>query len=412
MEFVFASVRKDLSRWWRDVPAIMIWLGIPFLIGGLITLMIDGQGGGSPTGTLLIADEDATLVSGIVAGAYSQDQLGELIVVEQVSLEDGERRILDGEASGFLIIPEGFQSAFLNAEPITLTLKTNPSQTILPGIIQDVTEVLLDAGFYLHEVFGEEIEQIQDFAGDDADIQDAFVAGVSVDINQKIEAMSANLSPLAMDLDIVEPPPAEPRPDMALLFFPGIVLMAILFSANGLAADYWRERDLGTLRRQVSTPGTLGRFVAGKALAASVVLGSIAGVTLLTGFLYHEVAWGRFAASLLWVTLGGVGLFAWFAALQMLFPNNKAANLVSMIILFPLMMAGGSFFPLAALPDWIAAIGVLSPNGFIVDRLAVQLSAADGPGIDAASWAMQLVITISGLTICAWRLSTGFARKS
>ena len=102
---------------------------------------------------------------------------------------------------------------------------------------------------------------------------------------------------------------------MALLFLPGIILMAVLFSSNSLAADYWAEREKGTLRRLVSAPGVLAGFVAGKAVAAMVVIGLIAVVTLIIGFAYHGVAWSKFLPSLLWLTCGGVGLFAWFAAL-------------------------------------------------------------------------------------------------
>ena len=409
MNFLVASFKKDLARWSQDKTALLIWLGIPFLMGGLITSMIDG-GGGTPTGLLLIADEDESLLSGFVAGAYSQDQVGDLIVVEQVTAEEGERRINDGDASGYLVIPEGFQDAFLNETPVTLTLKTNPSQTILPGIIQDVTEILLDAGFYAQRLLGPEIKRIQD-----SDLttlpDDVFVAGVSVDIQAKINSVTPKLSPLLLNVVIVEPPPAEPRPDMALLFLPGIILMAILFASNSLAADYWAEREKGTLRRLVSAPGVLSGFVAGKALAALAVMAFLATVTLTIGFVYHDVAWSKFLSSLLWVSFGGVGLFAWFAALQMLFPNNRAANLVTTILLFPLMMAGGSFFPLAALPDWIAGIGRLSPNGFIVDRLSGELTSASAWSIDAQSWLILFAMTISGLAISTWRLRTGFARR-
>jgi len=184
-----------------------------------------------------------------------------------------------------------------------------------------------------------------------------------------------------------------------------------LFSSNSLAADYWAEREKGTLRRLVSAPGVLSGFVAGKAFAALIVMGLIAAITLLIGFAYHDVAWSKFVSSLLWVSLGGVGLFAWFAALQMLFPNDRAANLVTMILIFPLMMAGGSFFPLAALPDSIANIGRLSPNGFIVDRLAGEFSAANAWSIDAGSWLILFVMTFSGLAVSTWRLRSGFARK-
>jgi len=410
MSFLYATFRKDLARWRQDMMAVLLWLGIPFLIGGLITSMVDGGDGASPTGILLIHDKDDSLLSGLIAGAYSQGQLGELISVEQVSLEEGTERINAGEASGFLIIPEGFTEAFLDDEPVTLTLKTNPAQTILPGIIQDVTEILLDLGFYAQAMFGPEIEQIRN-ADSIAVPDDVFVADVAVQIQDKIDTISPHLFPPAFDVQIVEPPPAEPRPDIALLFMPGIVLMALLFSAQGLSGDYWKERESGTLRRLVSTPGLLSRFVYGKALAATVIIAALGGTTLALGFLYHGLAWSKFVPSLIWVSISGVGLFAWFAALQMLFPNQKAASLLTSILLFPLMMMGGSFFPLDVLPDWIAAIGRLSPNGFVVDRLTRELTTAADWTFDASSWAIVIGLTIAGLAVCTWRLQTGFARR-
>ncbi len=409
MNFLIASVKKDIARWGRDRAAMLIWLGIPFLIGGLITSMMD-SGGGTPSGVLLIADEDATLLSGFVASAYSQDQLGDLIVVEQVTLDDGERRINDGEASGFLVIPKGFQDAFLDETPVTLTLRTNPAQTILPGIIEDVTEILLDLGFYAQRLFGPEIKSIKE-SNLDGKAADVFTAAISVEIRNKFETITKKLDPLALELEIVEPPPAEPRPDYALLFLPGIILMAVLFASGSLAADYWVERDKGTLRRLVSAPGALAGFVTGKAVAALLIMGAVVTVTLIVGFIYHGVAWSKFLPSLVWVSLGGVGLFAWFSALQMLFPNGRAANLVTTILLFPLMMAGGSFFPLAALPGWIADIGRLAPNGFIVDRLGNELTSATAWSIDARSWLILIAVTASGLILSALRLKTGFARR-
>jgi ABC-type multidrug transport system permease subunit len=232
-----------------------------------------------------------------------------------------------------------------------------------------------------------------------------------VDIQHKINKIMEKTDPLAIELEIVEPPPAEPRPDYALLFLPGVILMAVLFAANSLAADYWVERDKGTLRRLVSAPGAMGGFVTGKAVAALAMMGFVVSVTLVVGFVYHGIAWSKFVPSLLWVSFGGVGLFAWFAAIQMLFPNNRAANLVTMILLFPLMMAGGSFFPMAALPDWIADIGRLAPNGFIVDRLANEFVSATAWAIDWQSWLTLFAITAGGLLVSTLRLRTGFARR-
>ena len=38
MRFTRESLRKDLSRHARDPVAVALWIGIPLLVGGLITL--------------------------------------------------------------------------------------------------------------------------------------------------------------------------------------------------------------------------------------------------------------------------------------------------------------------------------------------------------------------------------------
>ncbi len=407
MSFVIATFKKDLSRWRQDALAIVIWLSIPLLIGGLISALVGG-GGPRPVAVLLLVDQDDSMLSGVIAGAYGSGQLSELITVEKVSLEEGTERINAGDASGLLIIPNGFGNAFVNNEPVTLMLKTNPAQIILPGIITNVTEVLLDAGFYAQELFGEEITKIMGTTESVRD--DLFVAAISVDINNKIESIAPKLSPPVIDVEIVEPPPAKPRPPLALLFLPGIVLMAMMFSANGMANDYWTERAHGTLRRLVTAPGQLGAFVTGKALAAAAVIAGVGGVTLVIGFLYHGISWLKFPSSLVWIAVSGVALFAWFSALRMLFSTQNAASVVSMLILFPLLMAGGSFFPLAVLPGWIAAIGRASPNGFVADKLTIELTAAGAWTIDLNSWLIVIAAGVMGLAVCAWRLRAGFAR--
>lgn len=407
MKFMLSSMRKDLARWWQDRTALLIWLGIPFLIGGMITTMMDGGDGAKPHGILLLVDQDDSLLSGLVAGAYTSGELGELISVEKVSLEEGNARIDAGDGSALLIIPAGFGDAFLNEVPVTLTLKTNPSQTILPGIITDVTEILLDAGFYAQRLFGAEISEIVN--GGDAD--DAAVVALVTRINNKINNIAPHLFPPAIDLQIVPPPPAEPQLPLALMFLPGVIMMAILFSANSLAADYWVERQNGTLRRLVFAPARLMAFVTGKALAVGVVIAALVLITMTVGFLYHGIAWNEFLPSLIWLTVSGVGIFAWFAVLQMMFATQRNANLLTTILLFPLLMAGGSFFPLAVLPDWIAAIGRVAPNGFVVDRMATELITPGAWSIDLNSWLIVLAMTASGLAISAWRLRSGFARS-
>jgi len=405
MRFALSSFKKDIARLSRDKVSTLIWILIPLLVGGLVTTLMGSDV--KPHGVLLMVDQDESFLSELIAGAYTAGELGELISVEKTTLEEGSARINEGDVSGLLIIPAGFGTAFLDSTPVTLTLKTNPSQTILPGIITNVTEILLDAGFYAHQLFGEEIRLMKNL-GDDP--PDALIAAIAVTMQNKIEAIAPQLDPLVIDLEIVEPPPKEPAPLLALLFLPGIIIMAVMFSANGIASDWWRERELGTLRRLIYAPGQLGSFIVGKALAATVIIGMVGGLTLVVGFLYHGIPWAKLPSSLIWISISGVALFAWFAALQMMFNNQKTANIVSSMLLFPLLMAGGSFFPLAVLPGWIAAIGRASPNGFIADKLTTEITAGSAWAIDLNSWLTIIVGAVLGLAVCAWRLRSGFAR--
>ncbi len=406
MSFALTSFWKDITRWRQDVMSTMIWIFIPLLIGGLLTMLMSGQGV-KPHGVLLMVDQDGSLLSELIAGAYSAGELGELISVEKTSLEEGTKRINAGEASGLLIIPKGFGAAFLESEPVTLTLKTNPSQIILPGIIRNVTEILLDAGFYAHQLLADEINTIKDLS---AAPSDAVVGAIAIGMRHKLETAGTRLFPPAIEIEIVEPPTKKPGPPAALLFMPGIILMAVMFAVNSLAGDFWREREQGTLRRLLFAPGKLGEFVAGKALAAAAVVCAVGGLTLVVGFLYHDIYWLKLPVSLLWISVSGVALFAWFAVLQMLFSTRKAANLFSSMLLFPLLMLGGSFFPLEAMPDWMAAIGRTSPNGFVAHHLKLEVISEGAWSIAPTEWLIVTGAAVAGLIICQWRLQSGFAR--
>ena len=405
MSFALSSFHKDAARWRRDWIAVLIWVSIPLMLGGLITILMGSNV--KPSGTLLLVDEDQTFFSELIVGAYSAGELGEFLNVEKTSYDDGLARVNAGEASGLLVIPEGFAAAFLESEPVTLTLRTNPSQTLLPGIIRNVTEILLDAGFYAHQLFSDEIETLTSMSDDPTDAQ---VAAIAVAIQNKMETVAPQLFPPVINIEIVEPPEEKPGPPLALLYMPGVIMMAVVFSANGLAADFWREREQGTLRRLVFSPALMREFLAGKALAAGLIIAIVAGFTLLLGFLYHGIGWTHYPVSLLWLVVSGIALFAWFSALQMLFTNQKIAGVVSTLLVFPLLMAGGSFFPLAVMPGWIATIGRASPNGFMADRLTTEVTSIGAGAIDMQSWLIVLAGAVGGLIICGWRLRAGFAR--
>jgi ABC-type multidrug transport system permease subunit len=55
--------------------------------------------------------------------------------------------------------------------------------------------------------------------------------------------------------------------------------------------------------------------------------------------------------------------------LQTFAGGQRGGEMLSNLVVMPLMMIGGSFFPFEAMPAWMAAVGQWTPNGLAVLRL-------------------------------------------
>src|SRR5512134_141601 len=124
MRYQLVAATKDIRRRLADPAALAFWIALPLLLGGLLSF-ISGDGGAPPRATVLVADEDGTFVSGLLRTALAQAPLD----LEPVELDDGRRRIDDGDATALLVVPAGFQQTVLDGvSSAELTLVTNPAQ--------------------------------------------------------------------------------------------------------------------------------------------------------------------------------------------------------------------------------------------------------------------------------------------
>jgi ABC-type multidrug transport system permease subunit len=410
--FLFAVIRRDVLTALRERWGLLLWIAIPLVIGGMLSQVVSGPGGPAPVAELLLVDQDQSLVSELLGGAFGQGQLAELVNVTPSNDPVAARERMDaGEASALLIIPAGFGEAVLLDEPVVLTLVTNPSQRILPGIIQEVLEILVQGEFYLHRVFGPEISSLSSAILGSNEPDDLAVADLAVSINQAVDSVADYLMPPLIGL-AVETPEVEPTdtgPSYMILLFPGIVLMALMFAAQSLSNDFWRERQQGTLRRLATTPRSLSQLTVGKAAAVAVLLSGVGGVVLTLGFLVLDLPWWRWPLAVIWQALGGVSLFAMMSVVALLAPSQRAASILTSLLLFPLLMIGGSFFPLEAMPDWLASVGAWTPNGVVATQLKLFLLGRN-TAADLLLAMLGLLAAIAVLLgICRWRL-TEFAR--
>jgi ABC-type multidrug transport system permease subunit len=386
MRFVWLSAAKELTRLRRDPLSLLIPIGIPLIMAVLMNAMFGG-GNATPQGRLLVADEDNTIASSVLTGAFGRDPLRKMVHVESVNQTEGRARVDRGEVSALLVIPKGLQAAYLENRPFRLQLISNPSQRILPKMIEETLSMMVDAGFYLQEVAGDTLRTFQ--AGRPP--TDVEIARSSVVMRNLGTKLSKYLNPPLIELETSVMQEKRQTGSFASLFFPGMLFMALMFISNNLATEMWREQMQGTLRRLAMTPAPLGAFLGGRVLFAGMVMLAVtlAGIGAMR---WMSVPVASIPAAALWLVFAGTVFFLLLLLLSMHASNRRAANVLGNLVIFPLMLVGGGMFPLELMPAWMAKVGSVTPNGWAVVQFKAILSGlANAQGLAAATAGLLVV---------------------
>lgn len=404
MGFLAISLRKDWARMRRDPLSLATAAGIPLVLAVLITLVF-GREPATPRGRLLLADEDDTVVSNLIAGAFSREPLGKMLVVEKVGREEGRARIDRGEASAFLLIPKGLQHAFLLDQPFRMQLFTNPSERILPQIVKETLSIVVDGAFYLQRVAA---GQLHAFAakGTPTDLE---IAQVSVSISHLATNLDKYLNPRVIDLETEVAQAKTAEPSFAAILLPSMLFMGLLFIANSLAGDIWKERVAGTLRRLASAPVSMAAFLASRVVFVAVVYGIVAIAGLVAADKLAGMPVPSLPAAVLWMAFVGTVFYLLFLWIAVQPATQRAANVLSNLIIFPLSMLGGCFFPFEWMPAWMARMGRLTPNGWALTEFKAILDGNAGAAHLAASAALLAGVAALAFVLTLRRLRRGFA---
>jgi ABC-type multidrug transport system permease subunit len=398
MRFVWVSALKDLRILRRDPFSVATWVGIPLCIGLLMRLVFGGGGGAQPQGLLLIADRDQTIVSNLLAGAFSNDPLGKMLIVEKVEERTGRARIDRGDGSALLVIPQGLQDAFLNNRPYRLQLFTNAGQRILPKIVEESLSGMVDGSFYLQRVAGGELR------GLDTGPTDADLIQRALQVRRLVEDMRKYLSPPLIQLETTVVAEKKKSAGTGDFFFPNMIFLSLLLMANGLSTDIWRERTSGTLRRLAVSPAPLAAFLAGRVAMVALVYGVVAIAAVTTAKYLAAVTVTNMAAAAGWAAISGTVFYLLLLPMAVYSSGQRGADVRGNLLVFPLAMAGGCFFPFEVMPDWLARIGRWTPNGLAVVQFKAVLQGAASPAHLAAVLAglaalgfMAFLLTLRGL---------------
>ena len=198
-------------------------------------------------------------------------------------------------------------------------------------------------------------------------------------------------------------------------FFPGIVMMMVLFASIFGTITVIEDRHEGFLQGILVAPGSRVALVLGKSLGVSSV-GLLQALAFLAcapfaGFDLLSVDWGLLMSSLI---LGAVALSSFGFALAWWLDSSQAYHAIMSVLLLPAWILSGAMFPISPERETLAWVMRLNPMSYMVDgvrRAFYEPSALPTGSTVGASVSIDLMIML-GSALGALALAASVVRRS
>jgi len=152
--------------------------------------------------------------------------------------------------------------------------------------------------------------------------------------------------------------------------FPGVLAMAVLFTAIFSAISIVWDREFGFLREMLVAPVRRSALVIGKCFGgATVATGQGIVMLCLAGAVhvpYNPVLILTLVGELLLVALALTSFGVMMASRMQ---EVESFQVVMQFFVLPMFFLSGAFFPLSSIPTWLKALAVIDPLSYGVDPM-------------------------------------------
>jgi daunorubicin resistance ABC transporter membrane protein len=189
-------------------------------------------------------------------------------------------------------------------------------------------------------------------------------------------------------------------------FYPGIVVLTMLFTAIFSTISVIEDRHHGFLQAVLAAPASRTALVLGKTLGGVAIASLQAGALLLmaplAGFSYGEMNWPLLVGVLV---LAGVGFTALGFAMAWWIDSTQGYHAVMSVALIPLWMLSGAMFPPSSGSRVLGALMAADPMTYVVSaaRRGFHGGAVPADLLSAGSGGLELgvVALFAALAVAA-----------
>jgi ABC-2 type transport system permease protein len=212
--------------------------------------------------------------------------------------------------------------------------------------------------------------------------------------------------------------------DLRTFVYPGVLAMAVMFTAIFSAASIVWDREFGFLREMLVAPVRRGSIVLGKCLGGATVAGFQGVIVIAMAGLVHvpyapAMLLEVFALQvLLAFSITAFGVMAAARITQM-----QSFMALTQMLVMPMFFISGALFPVGNLPQWLEVLNRIDPLTYAVDPMrraifahldiSAAARAALDPGVTWFGWRVPGlveagVVALLGLVMLAiaiWEFS-------
>jgi ABC-2 type transport system permease protein len=191
--------------------------------------------------------------------------------------------------------------------------------------------------------------------------------------------------------------------DLRTFVYPGVLAMAVMFTAIFSAASIVWDREFGFLREMLVAPVRRGSIVLGKCFGGATVAGLQGLIVIaLAGFVHVPYAPAMILEIFALQVLLAFAITAFGVMAAARIKQMQSFMALTQMLVMPMFFISGALFPVANLPAWLAVLNRVDPLTYGVDPIRRAVFAhlditpaarrALDPGVTWFGWRVPTIV--------------------
>lgn len=369
-------MKKDLTEFYRIKARLVTMILLPIVLMVLFGYMFPSSGSIAHI-SIMVVEQDQLATGVSLAGkfTYIAQSSGLFSVATLTDLSQAENQLTLGNSYAIVIFDQGV------GQQLASTGQANVQ------VILDQLNPTLD------QAVRGEITQV--------------FSSLSSELSPSFSSQMPNSSASPLNIQFQGLLPGAPSSFEFLA--PGLIAMSVIIGGlSGLAMTFSREKELGTLDGLLMSPISRISIIFGKGFA-QVVRGLISGVLvfILSIILFGVHVYGSGLLMALVLILGvlsftGLGILA-----TSFVSDQESAQLIMLMIQFPMIFLSGVLYPVIQLPWWLRIISSFLPLTYVVSAFRAVMV------LNVPFWAIsQQVYILSIFTVIVFVIAVPLFQRS